>query len=424
MNEATLREKQAIYEKTVAALSYTHKGYAVHKIIDVHLRMFIYKDCVDARDDIFKNFLRAHSFRKFPKVKTKVMITLHEYMKRKDYQEIFAYVTDQIPEQQSFSLNKLKRRWILNIGNIRTGLRLASKLDFLSEHVRRQIAALITQMLNTIDSAEKQIKVDVEKYVCFCSVSWMENLITQYFNVRNIPTYDLQHGATRIYHKNVFDDVEYANIVSSVHFTWGDYSRDEFLTYGFDEKTVISGGYPRKHTVYPLKKPTGKQVLVFLSRPDFDAENKDMLQVLAQFNQTQDNTFRFSFKLHPSLHAEQYQEAFNTTYKDAGFTLLNTQLSLHELFREQAADFCIVVNTSCYYECYMLGVPALRYFSERFDLEHAVTDDLFANTADLDRLVQNLYHHFEEQFQQDKIYKELDYVLGLDKNEYARVLNG
>jgi hypothetical protein len=72
----------------------------------------------------------------------------------------------------------------------------------------------------------------------------------------------------------------------------------------------------------------------------------------------------------------------------------------------------------------MLGVPALRYFSERFDLEHAVIDDLFANNADLDRLVQNLYHHFEERFNQEKVYKELDYVLGLNKNEYARVLNG
>jgi hypothetical protein len=425
MNKVLLEEKEALYKRTSAALYHIHKGYAVHKIIDVHLRRFIYHDIIDEKDDVFKNFFRAHSFRKFPKVKSKVLVTLHEYMTRKDYQEIFTYVTEQIEEQQSFSLNKLKRRWIINIENVRTGLRLGKKLDFLPKRVQMQTAALITQMLNTIDSAEKQIRAnDVQKYVCFCSVSWMENMITQYFNIRNIPTYDLQHGVTRIYHKNTPDNVEYSNIVSTVHFTWGNYSRDEFLKYGFTENSVISGGYPRKHELFPLRKPAGKQVLVFLSRPDFEPENYEVLRILAEFNQAQGNAFRFAFKLHPSLHAEQYQDAFTTTYKEAGFTLLNSQLSLHELFREQEADFCIVVNTSCYYECYMLGVPALRYYSERFDLEHAVTNDLFDNVPDLDKQVQNLYHHFEAQFHQDNINKELDYVLGLDKNEYARVLNG
>ncbi|MBN9298743.1 MAG: hypothetical protein J0I41_17175 [Filimonas sp.] len=413
----------AIYQEVVQALALNYNGYEVHKIIDTFIRDTIFRGSVNRRSDVWKRLFKVYDFSVLPVNDTKLFSTLCEFSSRKEYEELWDYALEGIEDKKTYKLTEVPQKWILNKKNIRIGKQLVKKLQHVFKPHRAQLAAAITATLNNIDATEKQIAVTPEKYLSFCSVMWLENLLTQYFNKRNIPTYDLQHGATRVYRKNPVDEIEYSNIVSDYHFTWGDYSRDELIGFGIEPARLISGGYPHRHTINPIRKPVGKKVIVFLSRFDFEQENYEVLAILAALNKAYNGAFSFSFKLHPSLNAKKYGEVMETQYPDANFTLLNSRITLHELFTKEQADLCIAVNTSCYFECYMLGMPTFRYFSETFDLEHPVREDLFDSTEKLQLLLDRLYNEFGRYYLQEDIYRELDYALGLSKNEYPAVLN-
>jgi hypothetical protein len=98
-------------------------------------------------------------------------------------------------------------------------------------------------------------------------------------------------------------------------------------------------------------------------------------------------------------------------------------MTLQQLLHSTPVDFCAVVNSSTYYECYLHGLVALRYHSDDFDLEHAVADDLFDNHERFTELVQRLYGAFDTYFHPDDILRRLQYVLGIPANEYGGILN-
>ncbi len=422
MNSSEAGSRRELFNEVMHTVSFDYRGYAVQKIMDSVLRDIVLRGAKTSNSRIIKNFSKAYNFSKFPKAATGVLSTFVEFTSRKDYVEIWEYVTARISNLTRFSLALLPKKKRLNISHIRLGLQKTKHLTGLSRNQRLHIASLLTHTLNNIDCAEEEINAPVEKYVSFCSVMYLENLITQYFNKRQIATYDLQHGATRIYEKNFIDAVEYSNIVAGCHLTWGDYSRDELIRFGLDEKSIIAAGYPREKNRSPLRKPVQKNCVVFLSRRDFEKENEQVVDILARFNAQHDNSFSFHFKLHPSLSRKKYQHLLTEIHRGAGFQLASAKLTLQDVLNNRQTDFCITVNTSCYFECYMWGIPTLRFFSSQFDLEYPVADDLFATTEAFSGIIHRLYNDFETSFSNEDIQQKLDYALGLDKDRYAAIL--
>ena len=75
----------------------------------------------------------------------------------------------------------------------------------------------------------------------------LENLLTQFFKLRNIPTYSLQEGVYFIFKKNPpLDSVQYENFETDNLLCWGQFSIDEDVSYGISPRKLRLAGYPKK----------------------------------------------------------------------------------------------------------------------------------------------------------------------------------
>jgi hypothetical protein len=285
------------------------------------------------------------------------------------------------------------------------------------------MAAVVYNSLMTIDEAEKSLHIEARKYVSFSCVLGAEHLLTQYFRKRGIPTYNLQHGIAYRYNKNLQDRLEYRNIISDHHLAWGDYTRDEFIRSGFAPGSVYTAGYPRPLTSLPVQAPVSQHCVVFLSRSYFDTANFECLDVLLAYTQHSTRKIHFHLKLHPSLHTPDYQQWVDDHHTAGFIDLLPGGSTLQEVLHATKAGFCVIVNSSAYYESYVNGVVALRYNCIDFDLEHAVADDLFSNSAQFETRVQRIYESFSTYFNAEAIARQLQYVLGPAQDRYREILN-
>jgi hypothetical protein len=309
-----------------------------------------------------------------------------------------------------------------SLKNLVLAIRLARGTG-LSFPARLYITSSFYNYLLMIDDAERNIRAEVNKYVSFSCVMGAENLLTQYFKKRNIPTCNLQHGITYIYEKNFSDEIEYHNLITDHHLAWGEYTRDQLVKYGMPAGQIAVAGYPRTVSQAALKAPSGNNCLVFLTRQHFHPANIKIFTLLATFNNQRSDKFVFTFKYHPSLNLNELQYLLDTRFKDAGFRLLKENNSLQQVLGAEHIDFCIAVNSTAYYESYIHGIPALRFKDSTFDMSHAIAGDTFGTSEELSSLTDSLYNNFEEVFSADAIRRELNYVLGLDKNDYGRLLS-
>jgi hypothetical protein len=172
-----------------------------------------------------------------------------------------------------------------------------------------------------------------------------------------------------------------------------------------------------------VRRPGSHHCVVFLSRKHFDAANLALLSIIRGFQQSSPINICFHLKLHPSLNMGDYRKWVHDNCHDGSIDLLQDNMTLQEILSSTPVGFCVVVNSSTYYECYLHGLVALRYHSDDFDEEYAVADDLFSTKEEFARLLQALYGSFDKHFPADGIRRGLQYVLGLPGNEYGRILN-
>ncbi|MBS1565840.1 MAG: hypothetical protein JST39_15740, partial [Bacteroidetes bacterium] len=322
-----------------------------------------------------------------------------------------------------FKLSALRHKAAFSLRHLRTAIGYCRRLPHLGFSGRLYMTGAVYSSLLQIDEAERHLDLRPRRYVSFSCVMGLEHLLTQYFQHRGIPTYNLQHGVTAIYEKNPQDALEYTNIISDYHLSWGQYSRQELIRYGFDPAHILAAGYPRQQTVQPLQKPASRHCVVLLSRAHFNKANMDLLTILNRLPAKGEGAFHFHLKLHPSLSVPYYQKWIKENCSGGHISLYAESKTMQEVMNSGDTGFCIVVNSSAYYESYMYGRVALRYYSPEFDSEYAVADDKFTSLPELERLLQQLYNGFEKHFPAARIRKGLQYVLGLPGNEYGKILN-
>jgi hypothetical protein len=417
---------QKKYDAIQAGLAVDYRGYRLDKMTEPFLSALVFRHMPKRRQWglALKKFTSIRRLDGIPEISDGVFFSFPEWTNRKDYLEISEYVRAQVKDTCFFRLSALRRKPVFNLRHLRRAIGLCRGLPQLDLTGRVYMTAAVYSSLLLADEAERQLKLAPKKYVSFSCVMGIEHLLTQYFRKKGIPTYNLQHGVTALYRKNPQDALEYTNIIADYHLAWGEYSRHELIKYGLDAGHVLAAGYPRPQAVLPLQKPGSRRCVVFLSRQDFNTANLSLLSILRRFQQGSPEKIRFSLKLHPSLSPAVYRKWIHDNCNDGSVDLLEENRTLQELLQSGAAGFCIVVNSSAYYECYMNGLVALRYHSDDFDTGYAVSDDLFSTGEELARLLKALYESFEEHFPADRIRQVLQYVLGLPGNEYGKILNG
>jgi hypothetical protein len=252
----------------------------------------------------------------------------------------------------------------------------------------------------------------VTKYLAFCGVLNVENLLTQFLQQKGIKTFSLQHGISFLYSKDVpIDSINYENFQSNILLCWGQYYIDEYYKYGIPSDKLIVAGYPK--TVKKIALDTTnkfKSCLVLLARNQYDESNQKLLSIL--LNQYD---FEFHLKLHPSLNYEDYTKFA----KNNNMKIINRSIKLVSCFTKNEYDFTIAVNTSSYYEALIHGKPCLRFYSEAFELMYGY-DDIFSDNKGLEKALNKIKNNITTY--QEKINSVLDYTMGIGTDNNKTIL--
>ena len=412
-----------VYQQVCQKLEFNYCGYNVGRIMKPVLHDVLVRHSNWKAKSTWL-FIRPLTFKKFPRVDTDVFMTFPSATQhRTDYTGIRDFVQSKIKHDTQL-LNFVERK-VYNFGAkhyFGALLRVVS-LSNINLKQRAQIWVHLVCVLKTIDNAEAELQINCKKYVSFFSVLWVENLLTQYFKKRNIPTYNLQHGLIFYQVKNPLDIVQHSNIESDYHLAWGQYTKDELYGHGITNSEILIAGYPKPKIKTALKKPQNYACTIFLARRDYDAENKALLTLLHQYNQSNNYIFTFNIKLHPNLNFEEYAHYLTSNTMNAQMYLLPMQNTIAQILASHQTDFCLAVNTTTYYECYTLGLVCLRYHAPAFEQFYNLADDVFTDINSFGTCIHNLYHCFNVKFNNDSIRNKLNYVIGCDEDNYAKMLN-
>ncbi len=284
------------------------------------------------------------------------------------------------------------------------GIPFTSKLHWIVEYIYLENTIL---ELNKIDISR------VRKYLCMSHVLDIENLLTQYLRQKGVITYSLQDGIYYIFKKNaVVGSVAY-NIFAADHLLcWGQYTKDEYTSWGIDSSRLSVAGYP-KGNLQTKQKNSNKyyKCLVMLAGPNFGDVNTKLLNILSSLK----TQFEFVLKSHPNNF-----DVIDSYAKKHSFGLVPKGVALTSCFEGGEYDFCIAVNTTSYYESWIAGLPSIRYFDDRFDVFYGF-DDSFSTEDEFLKLVDEYRNHPKTD---EEVKKMLEYAIGFGINRYDAIVNG
>jgi len=256
------------------------------------------------------------------------------------------------------------------------------------------------------------------KLISFSSAFTIENLLCQFFNLNNCPTFSLSHGFFVPYKKFIpIDIVNGENIVSNKILVWGTSSvEDLYHYYNFPKERVLVAGNPK----YPYKtitiKQTFKKCIVLLGRVIYHDSN---LEIIGIIKDTIKNTptIKFYLKLHPTLNIELYKEICSCT----AIEVLEEDKTLFTIFNENKYDFAIVNNSTSYYEAMYAGMICFRYEkSENEDFEGL--NDKFIDAATLHSNI-HYFMDIDNQKLNNEVESLLSATLGMGINNYKQILD-
>jgi len=336
---------------------------------------------------------------------------------RADHHSAFDFVCQQLPGEvicnNLYELPLVKHsHWLLAFGML---FQVLSKSRGWGLNLQQRLYLWCQTVLfcNSIDRLEQLDLREVKGYVAMYSSHHLENLLTQWMKLKGIKTYGLNEGVLVHYTHNIpIDAVTYENFECDKMYTWGQYTKDEFIAAGVPAERLEVGGYPHavKEAIAMLKENPLHKVVVLLARGSYDATNRTLLNILADKAQLQ-----VCLKMHPVSDIAGYT-AFAETY---GMRVVPKEQTVNDCLSQSAFDFAIAVNTSAYYESLMKGVPCLRFCDGSFDLMPGC-DDVFGDAAGFESRMAWLKGLPIEQYQQE-VNKALSYAIGFGINNYSKI---
>lgn len=339
---------------------------------------------------------------------------------RRDHKEVYDYVVETLGDKVSYNdLNQLPRiRKIRPLVILHVlfasmwGLRNCNDLN-IRQKLRLSLCACV--YCNALLDLEKLSLTGVKKYLSMYHVDQLENMITQYMKLKQIPTYSLCEGVYLVDKENqTLDAVNYTNFETDCLLVWGQYVIDSFAKEGINQNRMVIGGYPHHVNLKQMKVENSfKKCVVMLARKDFIEADIRLLQILSQYSQKYD----FYLKTHPNLNYQMIADYAHTH----GMKMVPQNMTINECMSSTNFDWAIAVNTTAYYEALMRGIPCLRYKDESYKLLPGCDDD-FSNEYELDERVQSVLSKLGSGLYQKDVDEKLEYVMGVNINNYKEIL--
>lgn len=268
---------------------------------------------------------------------------------------------------------------------------------------------------NAIDEVWKYDFSKTKKFVCLCDSLEIENLLTQFFKIRNVPTYAFTEGIMFIYKGDVpFDSVQYENLTADYKLCWGNYTRDEFKQYGISPERIKVCGYPKFVEGRCVKNNNSfRKCMALLARDSFRSSNMCLLDILSHFSDEQE----IWIKLHPRCDKAYYEKYAS----EHNFRMIPTEKTVNECLNQDDFDYAISVNTSAYYEALMRGLPCLRLYDGKFNLMYGY-EDAFGNVDEYNEVYNRINNMNTEDYQKN-IDNVLEYAIGWGVDNYQDMMN-
>ncbi len=397
-----------------------YKGYALNRVLAVYLWNYANSKLPFKFQNLAKIFF-AHDFKdiQYDSQSHEILSVFGtSNSKRIDHKNTYEYVLSILGSSVSRNyLVNSSRCLYFNLKNVLFVIQkgIPSVMRMRNIRITNKIALLLETiyLCNSIDILRSQRYSNIKKFLCFSDVNGLENLLTQHFNMAGIPTYSLTHGASRIIHKGTEPAImNYENLETKNLLTWGQFTIDEFLSYGIDKKRLYVGGYPKQNQLIKYKKKTElKRCIVLLALHYFYDLNMKLLCLLSKYT----DKYEITIKPHPA--AVEYYSSFAETHR---MKMIPSNETIESCLCQEKYDWAIAVNTNAYYEALMRGVVCLRYSDGSFDLMPGC-DDVFENAQQLESKLNRISSISEEDYQHE-INDVLKYTIGYGINNYSSLI--
>ena len=403
------------YLKAKHELTLNHDGYQLEKILAVDLIALIY----GKKKFTWRDIISLFSAKKITIPQNQSRLYSIGNYRRQDYYNLLTYVrSSDKSESELIDLSLIKKARMFNGKNIITSFKHIFgsniKLNFFA---KLSLSCSMTYSLNTIDLLEKSDVRNIDFFCSFCSHLAGEAELDYYFQKRKIHTYTLQHGLWFLFDNPPIDAIAYDNVIANSLLCWGEYTKDEFIKYGIDERRLIVAGYPRAHQkLKPALDVTKSKlkILVLFSRKLFHENNMSLIKLLVKASA--EASLDIELKLHPSLPSVDYQKLANLH----GFKMASAG-GIDALISSEKYDCTISYNSTAYYDSYISNCISLSYQDTQADNSLAVSDDRFSCAEELLCLLKQVENeNADAKFWRDTEIK-LEYILGFGINNYGTV---
>lgn len=411
--------KVEIFNQAREVFVFSYKSIKMNRVLAEDLFLLLNYNWKYGKGQI-KGFFQRHEVEtmQFDKTHQSVLATFGPYP-RKDHANLYQQVMSRLDKRvASNNLMQMKRKYCFHLGTLIKVMTDAfpniNKISGVSFFQKILLLANCTMYCNTIDVLDRMDFTGVKKYLCQCHVLDLENLMTQFFKNKGVPTYSLVEAVYMIF-KNYQNDgvIAYENFETDHLLLWGQYSKDEYVAWGINEKNLEVAGYPKEVMVKSFKEnPSMKRCMILLAGHAYVSTNLTLLEMLSKHT----DEFEFYVKPHPAA-VEYYQEV-TSKY---GMKLIPSNETIENCLLQEKFDWCVAVNTTVYYEALLRGVPCFRYYDGSFDLLPGCENDIFKNEKDLIRLIE-LYKKREIDVYQREVDEMLEYTMGLGIDKYKEII--
>ncbi len=348
------------------------------------------------------------------------LVTFGFYPTRNDHQELMNTVVRRLGNDVSYfdvsrwRYNKISispRNVLKSLANVFTRLK-GIDISFKNKLL---FAANLTYYINTIDRLGKIDATNVKKYLCLANSLDIENLLTQWLSARGVKTYSLMEGVYLIQDSELpIANIAFENLTSDIQLCWGQYSKDEFIKFGYPPERMDIAGYPKDVKGQALKNGNPfKKGVVLLSQYIMETQNLRLIDILSKYADRQE----FYLKLHPSLDYGKYAKLA----QERGMVMVPKNMTVNDCVDNTRFDFAIAISSSAYYEALMRGLPCFRYYDGSYSLM-AGCDDLFDDEESYKRQVDRILALPLSEHQKE-IDDVLEYCVGWNIDRYKEILN-
>lgn len=223
--------------------------------------------------------------------------------------------------------------------------------------------------------------------VVFYDASPDENYIVQEFKNRGILTMTLQHGmySRKNTIKSIADTAfEITGSIADYYLAWNQYTKDEAVKMGVDEKRIVVLGPPR---YIDLKEPEIPILAynnifgVILNNSSFDEHNR---RLISMANQIYDTTgFRFVVRYHPELPEAKYDSMLGEGFLSKG----DNKRTIKEY--AEGVSFTIISGSSVFIDLLLLKHPVYRLIVSEDDNYSSVKFNSFTTVKELQKLLKS-----------------------------------